>query len=58
MKEMMKGAATMTQMIAERINEIRKNKNVSVQTIVDNGISKSKYFAFIRVEREIGRAHV
>lgn len=30
----------MTQMIAERINEIRKNKNVSVQTIVDNGISK------------------
>ena len=30
MKEMMKGVATMTQMIAERINEIRKNKNVSV----------------------------
>ena len=43
----------MTQMIAERINEIRKNKNVSVQTIVDNGISKSKYFAFIRGERDL-----
>ena len=40
----------MTQMIAERINEIRKNKNVSVQTIVDNGISKSALMLDLRTD--------
>ena len=43
----------MTQTLAERINEIRRNKQVSVQTIVANGISKSKYFAYMRGERDL-----
>lgn len=43
----------MTQTLAERINEIRRNKQVSVQTIMVNGISKSKYFAYMRGERDL-----
>lgn len=43
----------MTQTLAEKINEIRCNKQVSVQTIMVNGISKSKYFAYMRGERDL-----
>ena len=42
-----------TQNLAERINEIRAEKNITIDEIEDAGVSRSQYYRFIRGEASL-----
>ena len=45
-----------TQNLAERINEIRAEKNITIDEIEAAGVSRSQYYRFIRGEASLTAA--